>query len=824
MYSTYRTTLSTSMIRKTLALAALIACLPGAFAQVNVLTNKYNNERTGQNTAETLLTLSNVNSTQFGKQFAFNVDGYVQAQPLYMSGLTINGAGHNVLFVATQHDSVYAIDADTGALFWQVSFINPAAGINTVPMNVQGCGGVTKFNEVGILSTPVIDSSTGTIYVVAKTQETVGTTNNYYFRLHALDVTTGAEKLGGPVVISGSSGALNLNSKPEMQRPALLLSNGTIYIAFGSNGCDLTGRGWLLAYSASSLQQLGVMTTQPDGTYGSSIWQGGTGPAADSDGNVYLSTANGTFDLGSSFPDLGDSILKLNLSGGTFNVLDYFTPFDQASLSSADMDLGSAAVAILPDQSSGPYQHLLATGGKRGDVYLLNRDDLGQYNLADNSQIPDYLPGALSKYNFGSPSYWTDGTTQYVYYLAHNDFLKAYSLGNGTLSSTPIAQTTSKLTTVGLPEISGNGTSNGVVWIVRSIAGVPLLSAYEATHLYLLYDSGMAANNRDSLGTVPHFATPTIANGRVYAGTQTQVVAYGLFPQISITAGNNQTGYAGTTLPISLTVTASNPYTGVPVSGLTITFSDNNKGGTFGSTTVVTDSTGKASTTYKLPNKPQTLTITAGSPGFSTATFTEQDVVGPVAALSMVSGGKQTGTVGSTLPLPIVIKAKDAVGNNVPNATITFSSNWGGSFNPPSPTTDSTGQVSTVFTLPIVAKTITVTASSGTAIVHVTEQSVAGPPAMVLMIQGNNQQAHINNRLPKMLIVSVTDQYGNGLPGLTVNFSDNGAGGTFTNPNPVTTTIGQASTGYTTPNHTGVITITATYGSLPPVVFTETVI
>jgi len=824
MDSTYRTNPSIRMIRKMLVLAALIACVPCTFAQVNVLTNKYNNSRTGQNASETLLTLSNVNSTAFGKQWTFNVDGYVQAQPLYMSGLTINGAAHNVLFVATQHDSVYAIDADTGALFWQVSFINPAAGITTVPMNVQGCGNITKFNEVGILSTPVIDPSAGTLYVVAKTQETVGTTNSYYFRLHALDVTTGMEKLGGPVVISGSSGALNLNSKPEMQRPGLLLSNGTIYIAFGSNGCDLTGRGWLLAYSASTLQQLAVMTTQPDGTYGSSIWQGGTGPAADSDGNVYLSTANGLFDVGSSFPDLGDSVLKLSLSGGAFNVLDYFTPFDQATLSSADMDLGSAAVTILPDQSAGPYAHLLATGGKRGDVYLLNRDDMGQYNFTDNSQIPQYLPGTLAKYNFGSPNYWTDGTTQYVYYLAHNDYLKAFSLSNGSLSATPIAQTSSKLTTVGLPEISGNGTTNGIVWIVRSVAGVPLLSAYEATHLYLLYDSGMASGNRDSLGTVPHFATPTIANGHVFAGTQSQVVAYGLFPQISVTAGNNQTSYAGSTLPVPLSVTAMNPYTGIAIAGLTIAFSDNNRGGTFGNPTVVTDSAGQASTTYKCPNKPQTITITATSPGFSTATFTEQCVVGPVAALSVVSGGKQSGTVGTTLPLPIVIKAKDAVGNNVPNATITFSDNWGGTFNPPSAITDSAGQVSTAYTLPIVAKSITVTATSGSVAVHASEQSVPGPPTMVLMIQGNNQVAHVNNKLSKMLIVSVTDQYGNGISGLTVNFTDNGAGGTFTNPNPVTTPSGQASTGYTTPNQTGVVTIDATYGSLPPVAFTETVI
>src|SRR4051812_14927098 len=572
-------------------LAFSMASVSQAFAQVNVLTNKYSNSRLGANTAESLLALSSVNSSQFGKLFTFNVDGYVQAQPLYMSNVTINGGTHNVVFVVTMHDSVYALDADTGAPFWQVSFINTATGITTVPMAVQGCGNITKFNEVGILSTPVIDATSGTIYVVAKTQETVGTTNNYYFRLHALDIATGAEKSGGPTVISATSGALSLNSKAELQRPALLLTNGTLYIAFGSNGCDLSGRGWLLAYDASSLQQLGAMVTQPDGSYGSAIWQGGTGPAADGSGNIYLSTANGEFNFGTNFPDLGDSVLKLNFNAGIFTVADYFTPYDESVLSSQDFDLGSGAVSILPDQT-GRYKHLLATGSKRGDVYLLDADNLGQFNMVDNSQIPQYMAGALSKYNFSSPNYWTDGVNQYVYYLAHNDFLKAYTLNNGALSATPIAQTSSKLTTVGLPEISANNTTNGIVWIVRSINGVPLLSAYDATKLFLLYDSGMAANGRDSLGTVPHFAPPTIANGHVYAGTQTQLVAYGLFPQIKPTSGSNQSGNAGSTLALPLTVTATNPYTGAAIPGITVTFADGGKLGTFSNPTVVTDSSG----------------------------------------------------------------------------------------------------------------------------------------------------------------------------------------------------------------------------------------
>ena len=802
---------------------SISAHLGQAYGQVNVLTNKYSNSRLGANTAETLLAPSNVNSNQFGKLFTFNVDGYIQAQPLYMSGVTINGGTHNVVFVATMHDSIYAIDADTGALFWQVSFINTGAGIMTVPMAVQGCGNITKLNEVGILSTPVIDAGTGTIYVVAKTQETVGTTTSYYFRLHALDITTGAEKFGGPAVISASSGALNLNPKAELQRPALLSTNGTLYLAFGSNGCDLTGRGWLLAYSPSTLQQLGAMVTQPDGSYGSAIWQGGTGPAADADGNIYLSTANGEFNFGTNFPDLGDSVLKLNFNSGAFTVADYFTPYDEAVLSSQDLDLGSGAVSILPDQT-GRHKHLLATGSKRGDVYLLDGDNLGQFNMVDNSQIPQYMPGALSKYNFSSPNYWTDGTNQYVYYLAHNDFLKAYSLSNGALSATPVAQTSTKLTTVGLPEISANGTANGIVWIVRSVNGIPLLSAYEASKLFLLYDSGMAANGRDSLGTVAHFAPPTIANGKVYAGTQTQLVVYGLFSQINTTSGNNQSGNAGSTLLLPLTVTATNPYTGAPIPGITVTFNDGNKGGTFSNPTAVTDGSGIASTNYTLPNKPQTLTITAMSPGFAPVTFTEQDNVGPVATLTVVSGGKQTGTVGTTLPAALVVKAKDAVGNVVPNASITFADGGaGGAFIPNPAITDSTGQASTSYTLPFIAKALTVTAQNGSVSVNISEKSVPGPAFAVNIVQGNNQSAHPNNKLPKALIVSVTDQYNNGITGLAVHFTDNGAGGSFSLTDPVTAAGGKATTIYTTGPNTGTVTITATYSTLPAAVFTETV-
>lgn len=802
-----------------LSVTFCLAGLPQAFGQVNILTNKMDNPRTGQNSNETFLTLSNVNSNQFGKLSTFNVDGYIQAQPLYMSALTINGGTHNVVFVATLHNSVYAIDADTGVQLWQVN-LGPSVGSTQ-----EGCSGVTGFNEIGILSTPVIDPLSNTLYLTSKTF--VSSTASAY-SLHALDITTGLEKFGAPVPISATIGTLTFTPLQQIQRPALLLSNGTIYIAFGSNGCDFKARGWLFAYNASNLQQSAVMTMQPDNSYGSSIWQGGVGPAADGAGNVYLSTANGIFDYGAF--DLGDSVLKLSLGPGAFTVDDYFTPFDQGTMADNDIDLGSGGVTLLPYQTGSSTPDLLVTSGKDADIYLINTNSLGQYNPTGNTQIPQYLQSALAGEFFGNPVYWnnSDGTTNgTVYFLAHQDYLRSYSLsvnssGNSVL--TPITQTVGKLTTIGLPVVSSNGANNGIVWLVRNVKNVPLMSAYDALHLFLLYDSSMAAGGRDTLGTIGHFATPIVANGKLYAGTQSQLVTYGLFQQINPTAGSGQTGTAGSTLPIPITVVASNPYTGAPISGLTVTFSDGGKKGKFSNTSAVTDSNGQASSTYTLPNLAQTVAITVSSPGFASAFFSEQGIVGPIASLSVVSGSKQSGTVGTTLPLPIVVKAKDAVGNPVVGASVSFTDGLDGKFSPVTAITGSNGQASTTYTLPTTAKaSITVTASVGSVSVKITEQAVAGPPATVKILQGNNQTAHVHNKLPQTLIVAVVDQYGNGLAGLTVNFTDNGAGGTFSNPNPVTTTTGRASTTYTTPSVTGTVTIDATYGTLPPAVFTETV-
>jgi hypothetical protein len=801
-----------------MAVVLALASALTAAAQVSVLTNKNDNYRSGLNSSETLLNSTSVNLTTFGKLGAISVDGYVQAQPLYYANLGINGGTHNVVFVATMHDSVFAFDADSGQQYWQTSFINPSAGVTTVSGAKQGCTGVTGFNEIGILSTPVIDNTTNTLYVIAKTAETSGSTTNYVFRLHALDITTGLEVFGGPVVIGGTADGISFAAQNLLQRTSLLLANGTIYLGFGSNGCDLNARGWVMAYSASTLQQTGIMVTQPDNAYGSSVWQSGTGFAADSNGYIYFVTANGLFNVGVTYPDLGDSVVKASLGSNGLSEVDYFTPFDQANMAANDLDLGAAGVLLLPDQA-GTYAHEMIATGKPGNIYLINRDNLGQYNSANNNQIPQYIPAALGEMH-GNPIYWNN----YVYFLAQQDNLKAYSLTNGVLSNTPVAQTASRLTTIGLPVVSANGTSNGIVWLVRNIKGTPLMSAYDALSLTLLYDSGMAANGRDSLGVVPHFATPTVANGKVYAGTQTQLVVYGLFPTLTVSSGNNQSGSVGTTLASPLKVLASNPYTGAPYVGITVSFSDGGAGGSFSTPNAVTDSTGTATTNYTLPTTPKTITISASNPAYTTATFTETANAGPVASMSLTGGGKQVGTVGTTLPTAITFKAKDPYGNGVPGIPITFSDNGkGGSFSANPVTTNSSGQASSYYTLPTKAQTLTINGSYGSISANASELATAGAASSLSIVSGNNQSAHPNTKLSKALVVAVQDQYGNGISGITVNYTDNGAGGSFSNPMPVTNSSGQASATYTTGPNKGTVTISTTTSTLGPTNFTVTV-
>jgi len=678
-----------------------------AFSQVQVLTEHNDVFRSGANTNETVLTTANVNFNTFGRLFTQSVDGYIVGQPLYLSAVEFpNGSTHNVVYVATQHDSVFAFDGDSyQAPLWSVSFINPAAGITTVPMSDYGCGG-TGFTEIGIVSTPVIDPEAGTLYVVAKTLEN----GAYIYRLHALSVTTGADVVP-PAVISASvttsKGTLQFNPAIHMQRPALLLVNGTIYIGFGSNGCDTyTYNGWLLAYGETSLQQVGAFVTTPNGTKGA-IWQAGGGPAADTDGTIFLATGNGTFDADTGGSDYGDSLLHLNPASSGLTVRDYFTPYDQATLAKNDLDLGSGGVILLPDQDA-PHTHEMLGGGKEGTVYLVDRDNMGGNNAGGDTQIIQSIQHASSGELVSVPAYWNGN----VYLSGQSDHIKAFSLSNDLLSPQPTSQT-SMLAGPGSVSITSNGSNNGILWAIQG-NNPATLYAFNASNLSTeLYSSAQAKAQRDKLGSVPKFVAPTIANGKVYVGGWSTVTVYGLLPLILPVAGNNQSAYVGTTLPVPLQLQTADAYQGNPIPNASVTCKDGGVLGSFSAVMpMVTNSQGQASTTYTLPKKSLNITITCTGTGFVTGSFSEVGIAGPVSRAVIVSGNNQTGPVSTQLPAPLVMQVMDPYSYGVPGVLVTFSDGGaGGTFSAASVITGSKGLASTLYTTPNKTGIVTITGS-----------------------------------------------------------------------------------------------------------------
>jgi hypothetical protein len=517
--------------------AIVITDFPGLFTFHNDLA------RTGQNLQEIVLTPANVNASQFGLLFSDPVDGYVYAQPLYVENVSIPGQGlHNVVYVATEGDGVYAFDADhPGPPLWHASFVNPAGGVTTVPSTDIGPKYTDIVPQIGITSTPVIDPVSGTLYVVAATKEVSNGIANYVQRLHALDITTGGEEFGGPVVITASvpgtgdgssNGQVTLDPLLHLQRAGLALVNGTVYVAFGSHGDIDPYHGWLLGYDAATLTQASVFNTTPNGARGA-IWQSGAAPAADAAGNLYFIVGNGTFDVnlgGVGDVDYGDTFLKLFPNGANLTVSDYFTPSNQSILEMQDLDFGSAVSLLLPDQPS-MFPHLAVAAGKEGTIYVVNRDDMGQFQPGSNPKIVQALVQALGV-NFSTPAYWQS----HVYFLAAKDVLKAFTLANGLLSTSPTSQA---LTVFGIrgatPVVSANGAANGIVWVLQTdlfmTSGPAVLRAYDATNVATeLYDSNQSGN-RDFPGPAVKFTLPTVANGKVYVGTQTQVSVFGILPQ-----------------------------------------------------------------------------------------------------------------------------------------------------------------------------------------------------------------------------------------------------------------------------------------------------
>jgi outer membrane protein assembly factor BamB len=505
----------------------------------DVTTYHYDLARDGLNPLETILTQSNVNSTQFGKTGFFPVDSKVDAQPLYLANVIIGNQLHNILYVATEHDSVYAFDADTGVQIWKTSIL----GAGETTSDDHGCSQITP--EIGITSTPVIDrrqGANGTLFTVGMTKDANG---GYHQRLHALDLKTGAEVSGSPTEVAASypgqgdnsqNGNVVFDPSQYAERAALLLLNGNLYTGWTSH-CDIgLYTGWVIAYSESTLQQTQVLNLTPNGHEGS-IWMSGDGMAADSAGSIYLLDANGTFDATldiNGFPtkgDYGNAMVRLTTSP-KLAVADYFETFNTNAESADDLDLGSGGELLLPDQTdaNGHVFHLIVGAGKDRNIYLADRDNMGKFNPANNpmdSNIYQELPGAMSGLVYSTPAYFNG----VLYYAADGDNLKAFPLVNAKLATTPSSVSAVKFPHPGpTPSISSNGTQNGIVWALESsLTASGVLHAYDPANLaHELYNSSQAANGRDSFGNGNKFIAPMIVNGKVYVGTQNGVAIFGL--------------------------------------------------------------------------------------------------------------------------------------------------------------------------------------------------------------------------------------------------------------------------------------------------------
>jgi hypothetical protein len=536
--------------RNFLILAVGLAGILTGSSQVHVLTYHNDFARTGQNTNESVLTPANLNTNTFGQLFAHAVDGYVYAQPLYVSGLSIPGQGtHNVVFVATEHNSVYAFDADSnagpnGGLLWQVNLGLSAATPNNDFGNRYG-----PYHdidpEVGITSTPVIDLASGTMYLDAFTHDGSVT---YHHRIHALSLTNGSERPFSPVVVTASvpgtgvdsvGGVVTFNPMQELQRPALTLAGGILYVCYSGYADTDPYHGWVIGFNVTNLQQMAgyVFNTTPNATVAAfggtaaegGIWMSGNGLAVDSANNLYFEVGNGSFNVTNApGTEYGDSFVKLSTTG-RLAVADFFTPYNEAALSANDTDLGSGGALLLPDSAGTPqHPHLMVGCGKEGKIYLIDRDNLGHFNAAGDTQIVQELPGAVG-------GTWSSGAyfNNYIYYQGSGDVLKAFHLAGGLLGTTPSSQSSNTFGFPGAtPSISALYTNNAIAWVLQTdgaeSAGAAILHAYDAYHLDReLYNSAQAGE-RDGLADAVKFTVPTVVNGKVYVGAQYSLAVFGL--------------------------------------------------------------------------------------------------------------------------------------------------------------------------------------------------------------------------------------------------------------------------------------------------------
>jgi hypothetical protein len=515
------------------------ASLSPLAAQTNVLSYHNDVARTGRNLAETTLTTSNVNSTTFGKLFQVTLDGVVDAQPLYVYGVSVLNQGtHNVLVLATENDSLYALDADTGAQLWKFSLL--ASG--ETASDDRGCGQVTP--TIGITSTPVIaltaSATDGAIFAVAMSKDSSG---NYHQRLHKIHLASG-KPLIAAVEVTGkypgtgedsTDGYAYFDPKQYKERSGLLLLDGVVYLTWASHCDDAPYTGWVMGYEAKTLASTSVIDVTPNGAEGA-IWGAGAGLAADPDGNIYFLDANGTFDTtlnAQGFPingDYGNAFVKLSAAGGTLTVADYFTMSNTTSESDADEDLGSGGALVLPPiTDTNGNVHLLAIGaGKDGNIYLVNRGNMGKFNSQNDSAIYQELDGVLPGGIWSMPAYFRGS----VYFGEVGGPIQAFQFNNAMLSSSPTSATSASFPYPGAtPSISANGTDDAILWAIQNNS-TAVLHAYGAYNLaHELYNTSQAANGRDNFGGGNKYMVPTIANGKVYVGTPNGVAAFGLLSQ-----------------------------------------------------------------------------------------------------------------------------------------------------------------------------------------------------------------------------------------------------------------------------------------------------
>lgn len=535
MRSTFATLLRSGLLAS--ASAGLVVSSAGA--QTNVLTWHNDSARTGQNLNEAILSPANVNASSFGLLANVLVDGKVDAQPLYLSAQTIAGMGtHNVLYVATEHDSVYAVDADSGVVLWQKSML----GANETTSDDRNCNQVTP--EIGITATPAIDphaGPNGTIYIVAMSKNSAGT---YFQRIHALDLSSGAEQTNSPVDVhatypgsgdGSSNGVVTFDPKQYKERPGLLLQNGQLYTSWGSH-CDIRPYGgWLLTSNPTTLAQTAALDFVPNGS-DAAPWNAGAGPAGDAAGNVYLALGNGTFDTqltNSGFPaegDFGNAMVKVGFLNGGLGVTDYWTMYNSNPESDVDTDLGSGGLMLLPDfrDANGNVKQLAVVAGKDHNIYVADRNNMGKFDPNSNATLFQELTGALPGGEWSSPAYFNG----HVYFGSVGQNLRSFTVGASGLAAAPVQTSAASFGYPGTtPSVSAYNTGNGIVWATENSTPV-VLHAYDANNLSTeLYNSRQAPNGRDLFGAGNKFIAPTIANGKVYVGTQNSVGIFGLLRQ-----------------------------------------------------------------------------------------------------------------------------------------------------------------------------------------------------------------------------------------------------------------------------------------------------